>query len=158
KAKSKTRRAFYEEIYSQLNEGWEALQALNRVVDEKFGRQAPSLSELQKDLDAIRTLIEIIVQEKRKEEPDRVPVGAEAHESDSGANGIGIAGTASPAVAGLIRGRADALKRLADVAEYFEKTEPQSPVSYLVRRAIRWSHLSLEAWLAEMIKSPEVLY
>jgi hypothetical protein len=37
--------------------------------------------------------------------------------------------------------RADALRRLAAVAAYFRRTEPHSPVSYLVQRAVRWGEM-----------------
>ena len=43
--------------------------------------------------------------------------------------------------------RADALRRLEALAVYFRRTEPHSPVSYLVQRAVRWGEMPLEAWL-----------
>jgi len=53
--------------------------------------------------------------------------------------------------------RADALCRLAAVAEYFRKTEPHSPVAYLVQRAVRWGEMPLEEWLREVIHDESVL-
>ena len=44
-----------------------------------------------------------------------------------------------------------------DVAEFFRQTEPHSPVAYLVQRASNWGEMPLEDWLAEVIKSKEVL-
>ena len=55
------------------------------------------------------------------------------------------------------RDRPEALRRLAAVAEFFRKTEPHSPVSYLVQRAARWGEMPLEEWLQEVIKSQDVL-
>ncbi len=59
--------------------------------------------------------------------------------------------------AGAVRSRQDALKRLSDVAEFFRKTEPHSPVSYLVQRAVKWGNMPLDNWLQEVIKDETVL-
>ena len=53
--------------------------------------------------------------------------------------------------------RAEALKRLAGVAAYFRRTEPHSPVSYLVQRAVQWGNMSLEQWLRDVINSEDEL-
>ena len=60
--------------------------------------------------------------------------------------------------AGAIQNRQDALKRLADLAEYFRKTEPHSPISYLVQRAVKWGEMPLETWLQDVIKDEAVLF
>src|SRR5678815_4096557 len=70
KAKQGTRRAFYEEVHATLNECWEELQALDREMDEKFGRETPGLGDLTKSLDEVRTQLEKLVKEKRILEPD----------------------------------------------------------------------------------------
>ncbi len=53
--------------------------------------------------------------------------------------------------------RSDALNRLAAVAEFFRQTEPHSPVSYLVQRAVQWGQMPLEDWLREVISDEAVL-
>jgi type VI secretion system protein ImpA len=53
--------------------------------------------------------------------------------------------------------RADALRRLEALAAYFRRTEPHSPVSYLVQRAVRWGEMPLEAWLQDVINDDTVL-
>lgn len=63
-----------------------------------------------------------------------------------------------PETAGAIQGRADALKRLAQLAEFFRKTEPHSPISYLVTRAVKWGNMPLETWLQDVIKDETVLF
>ena len=56
-----------------------------------------------------------------------------------------------------LQSRADALRQLAAVADYFRRTEPHSPVSYLVQRAVRWGEMPLEAWLQNVIHDESVL-
>ena len=53
--------------------------------------------------------------------------------------------------------RADALRRLGAVAAFFRRTEPHSPVAYLVQRAIRWADMPLDVWLREVVANDDVL-
>ncbi|HEY0007058.1 MAG TPA: type VI secretion system protein TssA [Pyrinomonadaceae bacterium] len=157
KAKGSSRRAYYEATYTTLNECWEEFEALDRVMDEKFDRQTPGLGALKKSLDEVRTLVEKLVKEKRLLEPDPVTTngdsaGAAVAADDSGAMDGGQALSTGP-----VRTRQEALKRLGEVAEFFRRTEPHSPVSYLVQRAIKWGEMPLEVWLGDVIKSADVL-
>jgi type VI secretion system protein ImpA len=157
-SKNVTRRAFYENLYLLINECREEFRALDRVMDEKFGRQTPGLGALQKSLGEIHALIEALVKEKRVAEPDPVPEGAAATDGSGPEEAAVIAGDGSVMVAsGPVRSRQEALKRLGEVAEYFRRTEPHSPVSYLVQRAIKWGQMPLETWLEDVIKDPGVL-
>lgn len=149
KAKNATRRVFYEENYALLNQCWDEFQALDRVMDEKFGNQTPGLGATKKTLDQIRTLIEKVVKEKRILEPDPVADGAAASTDGEGEGGGGVIGP--------LRSRVDALRQLAEVAQYFQRTEPHSPVAYLVQRAIKWGQMPLEVWLEDVIKDGAVL-
>jgi len=162
KAKQSTPRAFYEAAHATLDECWEYFQALDRLLDERYKNQAPAMSELKKALDAVRAVVEKIVKEKRLLEPDPIPAGAAAGgEGEAGANGGAPGGGAAAGggvfVSGPIRTRAEAVGRLTEVAAFFRQTEPHSPVSYLVERAVKWSQMPLEKWLASVIKDDTVL-
>jgi len=149
KAKDATRRAFYEETFALLNECWAEYQALDKVMDEKFGKHTPGLGTLKKTLDAVRTQVEKLVKEKRILEPDPILDGSVAGTAEGDGE---MAGTG-----GVLRGRAEALRQLAEVAQYFQRTEPHSPVAYLVQRAIKWGHMPLEVWLEDVIKDGATL-
>lgn len=171
KAKAQTKRVYYETMNLTLDECWTEYEALNRTIDEKFDRnQTPSMGDLRKALDNIRTGIKKLLQEKRQEEPDPSDLAADGSGEGNGAvdgesavisgNGGGFAtgvsgGTLS--VGGAVRSRQDALKRLSEVAEFFRQTEPHSPVAYLVQRAVKWGNMPLDNWLQEVIKDEAVL-
>lgn len=172
-AKLATPRAFYEDVSALVNQSWDEFAALNRVIDEKFGRDAPGLNALKQTLDDLRTLLGQTVKEKRMLEPDpnspNSPDGAgdvsRATANNGGAtdgagdssNSAAVAGRTSLGAAGPVRTRQEALLRLAEVADYFRKTEPHSPVSYLVQRAIQWGNMPLGTWLENVIKDSGVL-
>jgi type VI secretion system protein ImpA len=151
KAKSQTPRAFYEETYAILNQCWEEFQKLDQVMDEKFDRQTPGLGALKRSLDEVRTLVEKTVKEKRIQEPDPVQDASVAAPSETAES------TGTNIAVGPVHSRHEALQRLAEVARYFEVTEPHSPVAYLVQRAIKWGQMPLEVWLEDVIKDGSVL-
>ena len=48
--------------------------------------------------------------------------------------------------------REQALEDLNKIAVFFKKTEPHSPIPYLIARAIRWGNMSFSELLGELIK------
>jgi len=50
-----------------------------------------------------------------------------------------------------ITNRDHAFQEIRKIAQYFEQTEPHSPVAFLLERAIRWGYLSLPELMQEMI-------
>ena len=157
KAKSGTPKSWYEDAARALAQAWDEFQGLDRVMDEKFGRQTPGLGELKKAIEEVRRVVDGILKEKRALEPDAPAAGAAAggEGPSDAAEGGAVYRVAGPS--GPIRGRAEALARLGEVAEFFRQTEPHSPVSYLVQRAIAWGQMPLEIWLADVIKDTSVL-
>ena len=141
-------RAHYEQLFLDISQASDELQALAREIDTRFGRNAPSLVALKQAADDCRGLVESIVKRKRELEPDASPVEAGVGQAASEASGRGGAG---------LRDRAAALQQLAEVAAFFRRTEPHSPVSYLVQRAVQWGHMPLETWLRDVIKDEAVL-
>jgi type VI secretion system protein ImpA len=55
------------------------------------------------------------------------------------------------AMAGPINDREDALNRLREIAAFFRRAEPHSPISYSIEQAIRWSSLPLTDLIKELI-------
>lgn len=171
KAVEATSRAFCEALFADFQQCWEEYQRLDQVLEEKFGREAPSLLDVKKAIEECRTLLDNILKKKRELEPDPPPAETEA--SDELAVGFADGEDFIPSVASgprraplTTRGggvplepqdRTDALRRLAAVAEYFRKTEPHSPIAYLVERAVRWGPMSLDEWLREVVGDESVL-
>ena len=100
---------------------------------------------VRKAIEDCRDLLWRILEEKRRLEPDATDVddtaGAAAGSSPSAAGGAQPSGPLPLEP----RDRADAVRRLAAVATFFKRTEPHSPVSYLVQKAMRWADMPLAA-------------
>jgi type VI secretion system protein ImpA len=50
------------------------------------------------------------------------------------------------------RTREQALQQLRDVAAFFRRTEPHSPVAYLAEKAVSWGDMPLHEWLRKVVK------
>jgi type VI secretion system protein ImpA len=163
KAKQVTPRAFYETAHATLGECMSEVAELDADLDRLYGNETPSLVELKKSLEAVAGVVERIVKEKRLTEsyPTDGSDGvaeppAPQPQPESTLSHVGNVGQAATA-GGPLRTRDDAVRQLAEVAAFFRKTEPHSPVSYLVERAIKWSDMSLDAWLESVIKEDSAL-
>jgi type VI secretion system protein ImpA len=155
-SKSATPVGVFEAAYYVLEECWSELEALDRTVDERFGRDAPGLRGLKKVVDDVRSTVESIAREK----------GGLVAPSEAGDDGTPLvedyeARERAPeryaAGSGPVHSRDEAFRRLREVAEYFRKTEPHNPVYYLVERAIRWGQMPLDKWLEDVVKDAGVL-
>lgn len=151
--RAQTRRAAMEAFNLTIEECKAALSGLNRIVEEKYDRnQTPGFSNLRKTLENIDEQLKKLLEEKRIEEPDEVE-----EETAAETDGQPAAQKGDGSVTGAIANRKEALRRLAEIAAFFQKTEPHSPVSYLVQRAVKWGNMGLESWLQEVIKDQSVL-
>jgi len=114
----------------------------------------PGLSNFRKALDNVHTQVKKLLEEKRAEEPDEQDIV----EGEEGVSENGTPRAAGGGASGPIQSRRDALKRLAEIAEFFQKTEPHSPISYIVTRAVKWGNMPLDVWLQDVIKDENVLF
>jgi len=124
----------------------EELGQLKSLCEDKFGDDAPNLIELSTLLWDAREYVEKTIAGDAPQE------GAEAS-AEGGGGASGSAGAAPAASAGPISSRDEAYRRLREVAEYLRRTEPHSPVSFLVERAIGWGQMPFQAVIKDVLKA-----
>lgn len=133
--------AFFVHQREALEGARRCIQGLDGFLDERHGIDAPSFSRLAKSLEDYGAALDKLV----------------------GGGGVAAAAPAAPAppsagrpaavlAAGPIAGRAAALAQLREIAEFFRRTEPHSPVAYLADKAAQWGEMPLHAWLREVVK------
>jgi len=66
-------RAFYEDLAAQLASCLDTFQRLDALVDEKFGREAPRLSDFRTALEECAAQVGKLLKEKRRLDPDPAP-------------------------------------------------------------------------------------
>jgi type VI secretion system protein ImpA len=122
----------------------EELRRLVVACEEKLGADSPSLIALGDLLEECRTLLDktIVAQ---------TPLPEEAVAPGAAGSGTARGGSTS----GPISTRDDAYRRLREVADYLRRSEPHSPVSYLIDRAVRWGQLPFQDLLRDVLKHNE---
>src|SRR5262249_32090789 len=83
-AVARTSRDAFEIDAALLGDSWDEFVELDRVVDERFGREAPALSPLRETIDNVRRLVEQVLKEKRIQEPRPGDIVDEVLNGDGG--------------------------------------------------------------------------
>lgn len=139
-----------------LHQGFQSVlqgyQQLKRFLDLRVGiENSVSVQLMQKEWQAIAHYIE--QQYTQLKGPDMLMADAEASVENTAqdAGEIPMATTqATQAISGVVSSRADVLKTLQQVCDYYRKYEPSSPIPLLLERAIRLVPMSFAEILQEM--------
>ncbi|MDD7805128.1 MAG: type VI secretion system ImpA family N-terminal domain-containing protein [Endozoicomonas sp. (ex Botrylloides leachii)] len=157
------------ELINQIKAMSHALLALNDldgILREKFssiGLQSPSSrffrEQLEANLIAIKNMTKGIVspwplddqwREIKKEKEAGCSSASDSAELDDDAESGSKADTDNGRT--IIKNRDIAFERLKVIAAFFLENEPQSPISYLLERAIRWGYTPLPDLIKELLE------
>ena len=138
-------------LLEDLSQSQEEVDLLNRALEEKYKDAAPSVRQIGQVIAECVTLMDGIVRKKGGVGLQRPPQEATAEEHSETVATVSAGGGIEP------HDRLDAIRRLSAISDFFRRTEPHSPVSYLVQRAARWGDMPLDEWLQEVIKNESVL-
>ncbi len=195
-ARRDTPPAFYSELLVDLDGCMQALDSLDRLLQDRLGDEGPSFSALREALRNASALATRFAREagllvrsdsaaagsaspsgfaagtvptdgagtSARDQAERLePTMSLAQESASGSGhptghaAHHPAGHAAPAARGPIQTRDQALHQLREVADFFRRTEPHSPVAYLADKAASWGEMSLHLWLRTVLKNDQGL-
>ena len=140
-----------------------AFDALQAKIDELFGRDAPSLASLADTLKRLEQVLGKCAQTLGIGPASSTQeTTAEIQTSQATPNIPAIAAPTSVGFNPNLQAssqtvKADALKALNDIAIFFKRSEPHSPVAYLLERAVAWADMPLEEWLKEVVQDDSVL-
>lgn len=174
--------AFYASLAGDTAAAHGAAVRLQEVLDEKLGKDGPTLGRLIETLRQVAAWAADEAEARRVEavttslpawaatEPVRpaavqtpaLPAWAAGGPTDEtpGRTEEPMDGTAqvpappafAPRAAGPVNSREEAYRRLAEAAEYLMRAEPHSPTPYLVRRAVAWGGKSLADLIEEFLR------
>ncbi|MBV2210159.1 MAG: type VI secretion system protein TssA [Thermomonas sp.] len=154
--------ALVRERCEQVQAARDAFTKFSSVSDTKLGREAPSLNAIDDALKKIQTIYSRVASAK-----GLTGVGGAAAVEEaavdaplSGGGSIAAAGGAGVAInlsSNSLASKEAALRALGEIAGFFRRTEPHSPVAYLLDRAVTWANMPLEQWLAEVVRDESTL-
>lgn len=140
--RARAKPAFVQALHDECEACLAALQELERVVDDRLGADGPGYSLGRA---AVRDVLDLMT-------PATTEGAVQALSGSPVAMGTGMAPRLSLRIDGQVTHRDQALAQLRQVAEFFRRTEPHSPVAYLAEKAARWGEQPLHAWLRSVIK------
>lgn len=140
--------AHLELLEQQVLEARQGGEALQGVIDKRFGIEGPPMDDLEAALKDVAELLVGLLKPHRLSVPqEAVLEPVQGHDLP----------TMHLEPVGAVRSRQEAIRRLREVSAYFREREPHSPVAYLVERAARWADMPLERWLASVVKDQGTL-
>jgi type VI secretion system protein ImpA len=128
--------AAQRELITKTLASWKEME---RIFDEKAGDASPSANR-------VRDLLEFVAETCRRFAPPDATDGAA--EMTSATAGDGSAVVATP---GSITGREQALRQVTEIAAWFKRNEPSSPIGFTLDEAVRRARLGWPELVAELV-------
>ena len=143
---------------SSIGEAMEAYDSMIRSLEERCGEVdgipvAPPSTQVRKALEDCQRLFNLITENILGGEASGS--GDELIEGDGGPVEAEVSGGAI--AQNQVSNREDAFRLLLRVSEFFRKTEPHSPVSYMLQQAVEFGRMGLPDLLKELITDEDVL-
>lgn len=156
-----TPRSFYVEQSAYLHDSSEILLSLESFLDERCGRQSPSLSQFRATIEDIQRLLNDFLMEKKTEmiEEDELERPVEVMVEEASLVPVEeVPESEKRPQPRHIKSRAEAYRLLSEVADYLMIHEPHSPAPYLVKRAVAWGNMTLTELLKELVMEQNDLH
>lgn len=159
RAATETPADWYQNVLEDLEQGLDEFTRLGQVLEERCGQNAsgypaaPPTSRIRGVLEECRDRVRSLAGEpsgtagEEGEREGEVPPSTLAMRPGAGA-------VAAPS--GKVVTRDDAFRALLQVADFFRRTEPHSPVSYALEQAVRWGRMPLPELMAELISDEAI--
>jgi len=141
-------KSLYAQASAALTESLEAAERLDEYQQGAYGNDSPNLDKLRTGLEEVHGVVELLLNERRKTDPDPVAAvekapaeaGEEGVEGEvSGEAGV-VAGHAAPrrtGTSGPLNGVEEAYALVVESAEFLFARDATSPVPYLVCAGLR---------------------
>lgn len=128
----------------------DAMSTLQSTLEGLLGQQAPSFGDA---FDALDDVIRLF-----RRHGGNSPEAAVANVSIAASQAREkVPARIGPTADQLLQSREQALGKLREIAEFFRRTEPHSPVAYLADKAAHWGSMPLHEWLRAVVKDDGAL-
>ncbi|RYY77772.1 MAG: type VI secretion system protein TssA [Moraxellaceae bacterium] len=151
-----------EHNLQQLQQAISSWQAFKTLLDQLLGMDAPAFSAVDLVLERIADHLGKAIKERGGQSmpittAQDQPLATHSVHAEV-ANSLAIPQHGFyPATQSHIQNRQQAMLVLEQISDYFSSHEPHSPVSYLLKKTIRWANMPLHEWLNQVVKQNEPL-
>lgn len=150
KSAAETSTDFFVSLKSDIEEAIEQFAALSEVMDQVTGEPQPT-SNIKQALEVSLAAIKHVAADKLEAAQIAIDTANAEPEEELVEDVQTDSAQPTKLSRNEINSRENAIKKLQEIAIFFRKTEPHSPMSYTIEQVIRWSELSLPELLNELI-------
>jgi type VI secretion system protein ImpA len=137
--------AHWSEQHDVISKALASWKAMESALDEKAGDASPAGNR-------IRELLEFVLETCRRFAPPNPAEGDGASmTTNETATETASDSTAVVAMPGAISGREQALRQLTEIAAWFKRNEPSSPIGFTLDEAVRRARLGWPELVAELV-------
>jgi type VI secretion system protein ImpA len=130
------------EVIAQALASWKGME---RAFDEKAGQASPAANR-------VRELLEFVSETCRRfAPPGPAEGGAQADGASMTTSETAGDSAAAVATSGAISGREQALRQLMEIAAWFKRNEPSSPIGFTLDEAVRRARLGWPDLVRELV-------
>jgi len=134
--------SFYVDIRDDVRDALNEYKGISKSLDEHCGiHDSPPASNITNTLTDILGAINHIARMK-------LPQETSEEFNDSGET---TAAASQATRFGSVNSRDDAFRQLSQISQFFRQTEPHSPISYVLDKAVKWGNMSLSELMVELI-------
>lgn len=133
---------FYVNLRDDVRDALDEYKRIGQLLVERCGaHQSPPTSNIVNVLTDVLAAVNHIARFKLPAATDAVnQPGAAGAMADGGEIAVGA-----------IKSRQEAFQQLNHISQFFRRTEPHSPISYAIDRAVRWGSMPLGELMNELI-------
>ncbi len=146
--------SFYVDLIETLEECLADYKALNSKLRELCGQDAPPSSQTSSLLEEVLRTVRFLSKDKVEAfqaQQQQQEVTEDETESSVATELVNQAIAANHTASGPIGNREEALKRLQDVADYFRRYEPHTPIAPGLERLISWGRMTVAELMMELL-------
>ncbi|HTW79796.1 MAG TPA: type VI secretion system protein TssA [Terracidiphilus sp.] len=148
-----TPKSWYVQMSASIRSSLEILEALQVFCEEKYGDEGPGFGKLRTGLEEVGNAVDILLNEKRKLEPDEPVEGAveeepepeqeaqEAEEESATESRPAARARSSKSQSAEPVDRDDAIARVQACVKFLQADNPASPTAYLLQTALRFGEM-----------------
>lgn len=155
KAVSQSSSEYYIELFDDIDICLSEYKAVSQLLTDFCGSyDAPSTSKIIELIEDAKSALNHLAKNKLPINTTEAPETEAGEAAVEGEAAVAVASTTPVPVNNIqaaLNSRDDAFKELNRIAEYFLKTEPHSPISYILNKAIKWGNMPLEELMLELI-------
>lgn len=156
-AVKETPKAWFADGLRNTERAREAVKHVQTLLDTRMGEYAPAFGQSFEVLDDLTHFYRRHAGSSAPAIPETVPGAPSSAGGFQTERREPTIGEPTEPNTGPIRSRAQAIGQLQEIAAFFRRTEPHSPVAYLAEKAAKWGTMPLHEWLRTVVKDDGAL-